>query len=54
VLIAFEEDTVLQAAYGLADRSLGMPNQVDTKFNLGSMDKMFTAVAILQLSSWSK
>lgn len=49
VLIARNRTPVLQEAYGLADRSLDLPNQVDTKFNLGSMDKMFTAVSIMQL-----
>ena len=49
VLIAQDDEPVYTAAYGLARRSPDVPNQVDTKFNLGSMDKMFTAVAILQL-----
>jgi len=29
----------------LANKSFNVPNQIDTKFNLGSMNKMFTAVA---------
>jgi CubicO group peptidase (beta-lactamase class C family) len=33
----------------MADREAGIPNTLDTRFNLGSMDKMFTAVAVLQL-----
>jgi CubicO group peptidase (beta-lactamase class C family) len=49
VLIARDGEPVYQAAFGLADRALNAPNQVDTKFNLGSMDKMFTAIAVLQL-----
>ena len=49
VLIAHYGEPVLDAAYGLADRDARFPNQVDTKFNLGSMDKMFTAISILQL-----
>jgi D-alanyl-D-alanine carboxypeptidase len=49
VLIAQDGVPVYTAAYGLARRSPDVPNQTDTKFNLGSMDKMFTAVAILQL-----
>jgi len=49
VLLAQDSDLIFQGAYGLANRALGIPNQVDTKFNLGSMDKMFTGVAILQL-----
>jgi len=31
-----------------------VPNKVDTKFNLGSMNKMFTAVAIAQLAERGK
>jgi D-alanyl-D-alanine carboxypeptidase len=49
VLIAKDGAPVHVAAYGLANRSPDVPNQTDTKFNLGSMDKMFTAVAVLQL-----
>ena len=49
VLIAHEGVPILQAAYGMADRGLEIPNRVDTKFNLGSLDKMFTGVAIMQL-----
>ena len=49
VLIAEGGIPVFQQAFGLADRSLDLTNQIDTKFNLGSMDKMFTAVAIMQL-----
>jgi len=49
VLIAEDGTPVYIAAYGLASRSPDVLNQTDTKFNLGSMNKMFTAVAILQL-----
>jgi len=34
---------------GTAERSFGVPVDHDTKFRIGSMDKMFTAVAIAQL-----
>jgi len=54
VLIALGEEPVFQGAYGLADRDLGLSNQIDTKFNLGSMDKMFTAVAVMQLVEQGK
>jgi CubicO group peptidase (beta-lactamase class C family) len=40
---------VLEEAVGLADRDRKIPNTVGTKFRFGSMGKMFTAVAILQL-----
>lgn len=49
VLIAHEGEPILEVAYGLADRNFGQPNTIETKFNLGSMNKMFTAVAVLQL-----
>jgi len=41
---------IFKKAYGLANKSFNVPNQIDTKFNLGSMNKMFTAVAIAQLA----
>ena len=36
-------------AFGLANRSWIIPNRIDTKFNLASVTKMFTAIAIAQL-----
>jgi CubicO group peptidase (beta-lactamase class C family) len=43
-------NTVLfSEAYGLADRERKVANTLDTRFRLGSMNKMFTAVSILQL-----
>jgi D-alanyl-D-alanine carboxypeptidase len=49
VLVAKGERTIFHQAYGLADRSWGIPNRMGTRFNLASMNKMFTAVAIAQL-----
>ena len=49
VLIAKEGRPVVSAAYGLADRGRQVANTVNTRFRLGSMNKMFTAVAILTL-----
>jgi len=49
VIIAKDGLPVLKKAYGLANRSFNIPNKIDTKFNLASMNKMFTAVAIMQL-----
>jgi D-alanyl-D-alanine carboxypeptidase len=48
VLVARDGKPILEQAYGLADRDHDVPNRMTTKFNLGSMNKMFTAVAILQ------
>ena len=50
VLIAWQGKPFLERAYGMADRDQNIPNQTDAKFNLGSMDKMFTAISILQLA----
>jgi len=41
---------ILKEAYGYASLAFEVPNRVDTKFNLGSMNKMFTGVAISQLA----
>jgi D-alanyl-D-alanine carboxypeptidase len=48
-LLAKGGHAVFSGAYGLADREKKTPNRVDTKFRIGSMNKMFTAVATLQL-----
>jgi D-alanyl-D-alanine carboxypeptidase len=50
IYITFEGRPVVSIAAGLADRQHHIPNQIDTKFNLGSTSKMFTAVAIAQLA----
>ena len=49
VLVARNGKTVFAQAYGLADREKKTPNTLKTRFRLGSMNKMFTAVATLQL-----
>jgi CubicO group peptidase (beta-lactamase class C family) len=54
VLIAKDGKPVLEAAYGLADRATRTPNTVDTQFRFGSMGKMFTAVAVMQLAQAGK
>jgi CubicO group peptidase (beta-lactamase class C family) len=48
-LIAKNGKTVFANAYGLADREKKTPNTLKTRFRVGSMNKMFTAVATLQL-----
>ncbi len=54
VLIAKDGKPLLTLAVGLANRDFKAPNTIDTKFNLGSMNKMFTAVAVLQLAEQGK
>lgn len=54
VLVTRNGTPVFSNAYGMASRSFQAPNRLDTKFNLGSMNKMFTAVAIAQLVEQGK
>lgn len=49
VLVAHNREPVFREAYGFANRRYEVPNRVDTKFNLGSINKIFTKVAITQL-----
>jgi D-alanyl-D-alanine carboxypeptidase len=49
VLVAKDGKPVLETAYGFSNLADRVPNRVDTKFNMASMGKMFTAVAVLQL-----
>src|SRR5690242_14619700 len=54
VLIAKDGRPVFQRAYGFADRARQVRNRVDTKFNLASIGKVFTAVAVAQLVEQGK
>ena len=54
VLLAKDGKILFEKAYGEASKDFRVPNRVDTKFNLGSMNKMFTAVAIAQLAERGK
>ena len=54
LLLAKDGRVLLKEAYGLASKRYEVPNKIDTKFNLGSMNKMFTAVAVLQLAQRGK
>ncbi len=54
VLVAKNNRLVFEQAYGLADREKKIANRLDTKFRIGSMNKMFTAVAIAQLAQAGK
>jgi CubicO group peptidase (beta-lactamase class C family) len=48
-LWAKDGKTITSGARGKADREKGIDNTLDTRFRIGSMNKMFTAVATLQL-----
>ena len=54
VLLAKDGKPVMQRAAGLADPAKGTENRMDTKFNLGSINKIFTRLAIAQLAQDGK
>jgi D-alanyl-D-alanine carboxypeptidase len=49
VLIGHRGRIVFQKAVGLSNREARTPNALDTQFRNGSMNKMFTATAVMQL-----
>ena len=49
LLVARNGKILLEQSWGLADRETGAAVNAATQFRIGSMNKMFTAVAILQL-----
>lgn len=54
VLVAKDGKVAYRKAFGMANRAWNAKNQPDTKFNLGSMNKMLTSVAIAQLMEQGK
>jgi len=48
-LVARNGSILFEHAYGLSNREKKTPNQLNTQFRIGSMNKMFTAVCIVQL-----
>lgn len=49
VLVAKGKDIFFENAYGLANRQWQVKNTLNTRYSLGSINKMFTAIAALQL-----
>jgi len=54
ILLAKNGRVIFQKAHGLADREDNVLNKKETRFNLASLNKMFTAVAIAQLCEQGK
>lgn len=48
VLVGQSGQIIYQKAYGTANQSFGIANNLDTKFLLGSLTKQFTAMLIMQ------
>lgn len=54
VLLAKDGKVLYSGAFGTANKDFSAPNTIDTRFNLGSMNKMFTSVVIAQLVEQGK
>ncbi|MGE5232504.1 MAG: serine hydrolase domain-containing protein [Acidobacteriota bacterium] len=54
VLVELDGRELVSAATGLADRSSSTPIRLDTRMNLGSINKIFTRVAIAHLAQEGK
>jgi D-alanyl-D-alanine carboxypeptidase len=51
VLIARDGAPVLERAVGYADRESARPNSIGTAFNIGSINKAFTQIGVMQLAA---
>ena len=49
VVVAERGKVVYSSAYGQANKDHRIPNRLDTSYNIGSIGKTFTAVAVMQL-----
>ena len=49
VFVAAGDQVLFNKGYGLADREFDVPNRPDTKFKIGSITKVFTAVLTMKL-----
>lgn len=54
VLVAKNGKIIFHKAYGMASKEFHYPNDLSTKFIIGSINKMFTATGILQLIEQKK
>ena len=53
-LVAKDGKTIFQKAVGFANKETRLPNKIGTRFNLGSINKSFTSIAIAQLAQRGK
>jgi CubicO group peptidase (beta-lactamase class C family) len=54
ILVAQDGKPIFKKAYGMASLELGVPLKTSHAFNIGSVAKQFTAVALLQLAQQGK
>ena len=53
-LVACQGEVLFHQAYGFASLEYRVPNRLDTRFNLGSINKVFTQLAVEQLAKSGK
>lgn len=53
-LLKRKDEVIFEKAYGYANRSFQIPNEINTRFDTASITKVFTAAAILQLVQQKK
>jgi CubicO group peptidase (beta-lactamase class C family) len=49
VLVSHEDQVLFRQGFGFADRETDTPNTPETRFRIGAMGNMFTAVALMRL-----
>ncbi len=54
VVLARHGDVVFSGAYGMASKEYAAPNTLDMRFNLGSINKLMTRIAVEQLVAQRK
>jgi len=54
ILVARNGTPLVERAYGMADREASRANDLETSFNIGSISKLFTQIAIRQLAADGK
>jgi CubicO group peptidase (beta-lactamase class C family) len=54
ILVAKDNKPIYKTARGFASKAYNYPNRIDTKFNLASIGKNFTAVSIMQMVEQGK
>ncbi|MFH1700340.1 MAG: serine hydrolase domain-containing protein [Candidatus Zixiibacteriota bacterium] len=54
VLVAKDGIVIFEGAFGIANKDNNVPNRMNSRFNIGSIGKTFTAVAIMQLEQAGK
>ena len=49
ILVAHKDSVIERRAYGLANIEYGVKNEIDTRYNLASINKFMTSIGVMQL-----